>query len=93
MGVDCRDILPGRAVDAFLLIVIVASFSLLATTHVALAAGLLGRKPRLRGLLALLVPPVAPYFGIRERMWTRSILWGLSLVVYIVARIAAAHFR
>jgi hypothetical protein len=78
--------------DAFLVIVIVTSFALLVTTHVALAAGLLGRKPRLRGLLALLVPPVAPYFGIRERMWTRSILWGLSLVIYVAARIAAAHF-
>lgn len=79
--------------DAFLVIVIVASFALFTTTHVALAAGLLGRKPRIRGLVALLVPPTAPYFGVRERMWTRSILWAASLVVYVAARLAAARLR
>jgi hypothetical protein len=80
-------------VDAFLVIVIVTSFALLVTSHVALAAGLLGRKPRLRGLVALLVPPVAPYLGIRERMWLRSIVWMLSLAAYVGARIAAARIR
>jgi hypothetical protein len=81
------------AVDAFLVIVIVTSFALFVTTHVAIAAGLLGRKPRLRGLLALVVPPVAPYFGIREGMWIRSIVWVLSLAVYVGARVAASRFR
>ena len=78
--------------DAFLVIVIVTSFALLVTSHVALVAGLAWRRPRLRGLVALLVPPAAPYFGVRERMWVRSILWALSLVVYLAARVAAMRF-
>jgi hypothetical protein len=78
-----------RAVDAFVVISLVVSFALLVTTHVALAAGLLGRRPRSRGLIALLIPPFAPYFGIREKMWARSILWLLSLAVYVAARVAA----
>ena len=81
------------AVDAFLVIVIVTSFALLVTAHVALAAGLLARKPWLRALLAFFVPPAAPYFGIRERMWVRSIVWMLSLAVYVGARIAAGRIK
>ncbi|HVW27109.1 MAG TPA: hypothetical protein VHC69_17205 [Polyangiaceae bacterium] len=89
-----RDNLRGTTpVDAFLVIVIVTSFAALATSHVALVAGLAWRRPRLRGLLSLLVPPAAPYFGVRERMWVRSVLWALSLVVYLVARIVATRFR
>ena len=75
--------------DAFLVFSLVLSFALLVTVHVALAAGLLLRPPRARGLLALVVPPFAPYFGIRERMWTRSILWLLCFVAYVAARVAA----
>lgn len=78
--------------DAFLVILMVTSFAVLVTTHVALAAGLAGRRPRSRGLVALLVPPTAPYFGIRERMWVRSIVWALSLAIYLAARIAASRF-
>lgn len=73
-------------VDAFLVSSIVVSFALLVTTHVALAAGLVGRKPRSRGLLALVLPPLAPYFGLREKMWVRSVVWMVSLAVYVVAR-------
>ena len=75
--------------DALIVIVIVASFALLVTAHVAVAAGLLGRKPRLRAVAAFLVPPLAPYFGIREGMWGRSVLWLVALTAYVVARIAA----
>ncbi len=78
-------------VDAFLVGSIVVSFATLLTAHLALAAGLLARSPRSRGLVALLVPPLAPYYGAREKLWVRAILWIASLVVYVAARIAA-HF-
>ena len=75
--------------DAFIVIVIVASFALLVTAHAALAAGLLARKPRLRAVLAFFVPPLAPYFGMREKMWARSVLWLVALTAYVAARVAA----
>ena len=76
--------------DAFLVFAIVASFAAHVTAHVALAVGLAARKPRVRAFVALLLPPLAPYFGIREKMWARSILWGASLAAYLAARVAAA---
>ena len=75
--------------DAFLVFAIVASFAAHVTAHVALAVGLLLRKPRARGVVALLLPPLALYFGIREKMWARSILWTAALVAYLAARVAA----
>jgi hypothetical protein len=35
------------------------------------------------------LPPLALYFGIREKMWARSILWTAALVAYLAARVAA----
>jgi hypothetical protein len=75
--------------DAFLVFAIVASFAAFVTAHIALAVGLVGRKPRARGLVALFIMPLAPYFGIREKMWARSILWAAALVAYLAARVAA----
>jgi hypothetical protein len=75
--------------DVILVSTLVASFATLVTAHLALAAGLFGKGPWSRGLAALLVPPLAPYFGFREKMWGRTILWALSLVTYVVALIAA----
>jgi hypothetical protein len=68
---------------------LVGSFALLVTVHVALAAGLVKRPPRWRGPVALLVPPLAPYWGMRERMRVRTSLWLGALMVYIVTRMAA----
>jgi hypothetical protein len=75
--------------DAVLVIAIVASFAALVTAHVALAAGLLARPPRARALVAFLVPPLAPYYGAREKMWLRTAAWGLALLGYIAARLAS----
>lgn len=67
---------------------IVASFATLVTAHVALAAGLVVRDPWWRGPLALIVAPLAPLWGWRERMRARSVVWIVALVVYGVAFIA-----
>jgi hypothetical protein len=75
--------------DLAVMLALVGSFALLVTMHVAIAAGLTLKPPRWRGLLALLVPPLAPYWGMRERMRRRTSLWVGSLIVYIVARLAA----
>lgn len=71
------------------LVALLGSFAVLLTVHVALAAGLFLKGPRWRGPVALLVPPLALYWGMHERMRLRSALWLTSLTVYIVSRIIA----
>jgi hypothetical protein len=61
-------------------------FACLITVHLAIAVALLGRPPRWRGLLSLL-PPFAPftvYWALKERMYIRGGLWGVSLVGYLL---------
>lgn len=71
------------------MVALVGSFALLVTVHLALAAGLLVRAPRWRAAIALLVPPLAPYWGMQERMRIRTALWLGALAVYILARVTA----
>jgi hypothetical protein len=56
------------------------------TVHVALAGRLLLRSgTRWRGLLSLLVPPLAPMYGFREGFRRSSALWLVALIVYVLA--------
>jgi hypothetical protein len=57
-------------------------FGLLLAAHVVLLAGLAWQKPRTRALLALLVPPFAPYFGFKEGRRGWSTVWVAAVVVY-----------
>ncbi len=66
----------------WVLIVMVAAFALLITTHIALVAGFLFRPPRWRAALALVVPPLAPFWGFGSGMPIRSGVWLGALVVY-----------
>jgi hypothetical protein len=54
--------------DAWILGLLLASFGVLVTTHVSIAFRLVLQRPRYRGLLALVVVPLAPYFA-RENGW------------------------
>ncbi len=69
---------------------LVLAFAVLVTAHVALVVGLAGRAPRWRALVALAVPPLAPYWG-----WSsfrrRSVLWVASAVAYGVLRLVASR--
>lgn len=62
---------------------LVLAFAVFVTTHVTLAYGLSSQKPRWHALVALLVPPLAPYWGWRA-LRVRSVLWGATLAVYAV---------
>lgn len=64
---------------------LVFAFALLVTAHVALVWGLAFRKPHWRALVAFLVPVFAPYFGFREKLRVRSVLWLIAFVVYVAA--------
>lgn len=78
--------------DVALVLTAASAFALLATTQVAILAGLL-RRNRSRPLIwALLVPPLAPYFSFTEGMRVRGWLWlgcgllyGLALVLTVRA--------
>lgn len=76
--------------DLLLILVLAGSFGLLVTAHVALVAGLFLRSPRWRGLVALLVPPLAPYWGWEEQMRVRAGLWALGFALYAMSATAAA---
>ena len=65
-----------------LFVALVVAFAALVSTHATLAAGLLARRPRWRGLVALVVPPLAPWWGWQERMRVRGVLWIVCAVAY-----------
>jgi hypothetical protein len=72
-------------------LILIGSFAALVTTHVALVAGLLRRRPRWRGVVGLLPPlaPLAVYWAFRERLHLRAALWLAWFTLYIVALAAA----
>jgi hypothetical protein len=74
--------------DAAIYLWIVTSFAGLATVHVTLVLGLLARTPRWRGLVALVVPPLAPYWGFLEGLRVRGVLWVATLGSYATAMVA-----
>jgi hypothetical protein len=77
-------------VDLVVFVALVVAFALLVTVHVALAARLVLKHPRWRGLVAFIVPPLAPYWGMEAGMKKLATLWIVALSVYVVARIGAA---
>jgi hypothetical protein len=75
--------------DVLVLGALVVAFATLVTAHVTLALGLLRRTPRWRAPVALVVPPLAPFWGWLAGMRARSIVWVTAVVVYAVARVVA----
>lgn len=66
-----------------------AAFGALVCAHVALLSSLAARPPRRRALAALLVPPLAPYFGFLQGRRGWSVTWLVALVAYAVGVLAA----
>jgi hypothetical protein len=75
--------------DELVFLCLVGAFAALATAHVALVAGLATRKPAWRGLVALAIPPLAPYWGARSGLHKRVVLWVGCAAAYVVMRIVA----
>lgn len=65
------------------------ALGLLVTAHVALVASLARLRPRWRAVLALLVPPFAPFYGWQEKRYVWSGVWLLSGIAYIASAVAA----
>ncbi|WP_050436403.1 hypothetical protein [Chondromyces crocatus] len=79
--------------DILILAILIVSFATLLTVHVALAGLLIARvRPRWQGLLAFLVPPLAPIYGFREGFRRTSALWLTAVLVYTLALSASYIF-
>jgi hypothetical protein len=72
-------------VDLMLLALVAGAFGMSATAHLVLVVRALREGPAWRGLVALLVPPLAAYWGYRSRSRAWSGVWLGSLVVYLIA--------
>jgi hypothetical protein len=78
-------------VDVVLVILLVAGFAAFVTLHVFLAGLLLfSHKPWWRGLVALIIPPLAPLWGFRAGQKRLSIAWLALLGIYVAARVVAS---
>lgn len=76
--------------DALVLGALLVSFATLLTTHVAISVRLLLRqKPRYRGLLALVVPPLAPAWAYAADWRGLCWLWVGSVVAYALSLLVA----
>ncbi len=73
--------------DAIVLGALLGAFAAAVTFHLTLVVGLVRRPPRARGPIALLLPPLALYWGWREHMRVRSIGWVVSVALYVTARL------
>jgi hypothetical protein len=80
----------GRSLDLALLGLLSVAVGLHLVAHVTLVIGLLRRDPWWRGAVALVVPPLAPFWGYEARLRGRVTLWVVTLVVYLVTVTAAA---
>ena len=79
-----------RVHDIVVTSALVLGFATLVTAHVALVARLVLReRPRWRGLVALVVPPLAVLWGFRAGWRRTATVWLVAVVVWVVALIAA----
>jgi hypothetical protein len=80
----------GRRLDFALLALISVAVGLHLVAHVTLVIGLLRKDPWWHGLVALVVPPLAPYWGYEAKLRGRVTLWVATLAVYLASVTAAA---
>lgn len=71
--------------DLALFVTTVLAFASLLTAHLAIAFALFGRDRRWRAFVALVVPPFAPYWALRERMTFRASAWLAGAIGYGLA--------
>jgi hypothetical protein len=79
-----------RVKDIVVVAALILGFAALVTTHVAIASRLAWReRPRWRGLVALVVPPLAVLWALRAGWRRTAVLWLIAVLVYVVALVAA----
>lgn len=75
--------------DIVALVTITVAFATLVTSHVALSFKLARAKPLWRGLVAFVLPPLAPIWGFRAGFRKLGGLWLGAVGVYIVGLVVA----
>jgi hypothetical protein len=79
--------------DAMVTGAMIVAFAILMTAHLVLVVALAGQRPRWKAAVALAVPPLAPFWGLRARaasMKVCSTIWVGSAVAYAALRWAGA---
>jgi hypothetical protein len=78
--------------DIIVLATLIVAFASLVTIHVAVASRLVLRaRPRWRGFVALVVPPLAPILAFREGWRRFGIAWIAAVLVYLAVLIVAGR--
>ena len=77
--------------DEALVLSLLVAFATLVTAHLALVVGLASRPPRWRAILALPALPLAPYWGVQNRMHVRVVLWIASATAYAALRVISSR--
>lgn len=72
------------ALDFALVTLIGVLVGLFVVAHVTLVMGLLRRQPRWHGIVALVVPPLAPYWGYEAKLRRRVTLWVVTVAFYLL---------
>ena len=72
------------------MIALSTSLGLLFATHVALSFWRARLGPWPRGLVAFVVPPLAPFWGYHGKLHARSLVWIVALAVHLGCLTAAA---
>lgn len=80
----------GNSVDLALTFGLSLSLGLLLASHVALSVGLALLGPWYRGVIAFVVPPLAPFWGYHGRLHRRALIWIIAVVVHLACLTASA---
>lgn len=74
--------------DLLVLVAFSVLIGIAVTAHLTTLVGLFRRRPIWPAVVALLLPPTAPFLAARAGMYARAALGLLSLVGYVAARAA-----
>jgi hypothetical protein len=71
--------------------VLIGSLAVWGVVHVQLALMVVRQGPRWRGAVALIVPPLAPYWAARSGRWVWAAAWLVAFFTWTVARVLLAR--
>ena len=77
--------------DAAVWLALVVAFATLLTAHLFIAVRLTLNKPRYRGIVALVVVPLAPLWAYEKRWRAAFWCWLTAVAVYTVALVVAQY--
>jgi hypothetical protein len=72
---------------------VLVSFAMFVTVHVTGSIALAQRAPRWNGAVALVVPPLFPYYAARRHQVGWAIVWCAAAIAYAVALGVAMSWR